>query len=153
MIEAYFESFDIEYEANCNYDFLQVNDGPNAAANPIGKYCGTDSPGNITSTHDQLYFWFYTDASVSGGGFRVVWNARDPGKGSSVSTLKEISRIPGNPDSFQVISGKWKNFREIQDFGKSTKTCRKYDFYGMKKLLFFSSLASLARIIHLFLFD
>ena len=26
----------------------------------------------------------------------------------SVSTLKEISRIPGDPDSFQVISGKWK---------------------------------------------
>ena len=54
----------------------------------------------------------------------------------SVSTLKEISRIPGNLDSFQVISGKWKNsrkFQEIQDFEKSTKTCGKYDFYGMKK--------------------
>ena len=39
----------------------------------------------------------------------------------SVSTLKEISQIPGNPDSFQLISGKWKNsrkFQEIKDFGK-----------------------------------
>ena len=54
---------------------------------------------------------------------------------ASVSTLKEITRIPGNPDTFQVISGKLKSsrkFRVIQDFGKSTKTCRKYDFYGMK---------------------
>ena len=58
----------------------------------------------------------------------------------SISTLKEISRIPGNPDSFQVISGKRNNsrkFQEIQDFGKSTKTCRKYDFYGKKKQLYF----------------
>ena len=65
--------------------------------------------------------------------------------GYIVSTLKEISWIPGNPDSFQVISGKLKNsrkFREIQDFGKS-KTCRKYDFYGMKK----------RKILNLFLFD
>ena len=53
------------------------------------------------------------------------------------STLNEISQIPGNPDSFQVISGKLKysrKFREIQDNGKSTKICRKYYFYGMKKI-------------------
>ena len=48
----------------------------------------------------------------------------------------EIFRIPGNPE-FQVISGKLKysrKFRGIQDNGKSTKICRKYYFYGMKKI-------------------
>ena len=38
---------------------------------------------------------------------------------SSVSTLKEISRIPGNPDRFWVISGKWNNSKKFQkEYGK-----------------------------------
>ena len=61
---------------------------------------------------------------------------------ASVSTLKEISRIPGNPDSFRVIFGKCNNsrkFREIQENGKSyVKTCRKTLFYSLKSKMFCS---------------
>ena len=58
----------------------------------------------------------------------------------SVSTLKEISRIPGNPYHFRVIFGKWnhsRKFQETQEYMENTmyKLCKhveKYDFYGLK---------------------
>ena len=51
------------------------------------------------------------------------------------STLMEISRILGNPDRFRVIFGKWNNSRKFHEI-------LKYDFYGLKKLLFFCSLSN-----------
>ena len=47
-------------------------------------------------------------------------------KTPSVSTSKEISRIPGNPDLFRLIFGKWKNSWKCEHFNKSwvdTCTC------------------------------
>lgn len=80
VINLYFERFNIEEHPDCSYDFLQINDGSSASANPIGKYCGSNPPANITSTHDTLYIWFFSDISVNGGGFKILWNARDPGE-------------------------------------------------------------------------
>ena len=66
----------------------------------------------------------------------------------SVSTLKEITRIPGNPDCFRVISGKWKN---PGNSGKSKflenlqKHVENITFMVWKSIFFYRSLASLAR--------
>ena len=51
------------------------------------------------------------------------------------STLKEISRILGNPDRFRVIFGKLNNSRKFHEI-------LKYDFYGLKKNIFFCSLSN-----------
>ena len=70
----------------------------------------------------------------------------------SISTLKEISQIPGNPDRFCVIFGKLNNSRKFKNMENICKDVEKYDFYGLKEQKkIYSSLASLVRI-NLFLF-
>ena len=44
-----------------------------------------------------------------------------------------------------------KKFQEIQEYGNLCKHVEKYDFYGLKKAKFVSSLTSLTRM-NLFLF-
>jgi cubilin len=73
--------FNLEAHDNCGYDFLQINDGPDASSNVIGKYCGDAFPngGTINSTHNQLYLWFRSDASVASDGFVISWSSGLPG--------------------------------------------------------------------------
>ena len=60
----------------------------------------------------------------------------DPVGQASVSTLKEISRIPGNPDRSRVIFGKLKNSRKFKNMENVCKHVEKYYFYGLKKHIF-----------------
>jgi M6 family metalloprotease-like protein len=73
-LKAEFLSFDLESEANCQYDFLQVFNGPTPSFPQFGKFCGTNSPGTIVSTHPggALTFRFKADEGVTGDG----WLAR-----------------------------------------------------------------------------
>ncbi|XP_072174323.1 cubilin-like [Diadema setosum] len=103
VIHAVFERFEVEPGVDCSHDFLQVHDGDSASANNIGKFCGTDQPDNITSTHDTLYFWFFTDASVNSGGFKIVWSARDPVCGGALTGSNHGSlQSPGYPGNYPV---------------------------------------------------
>ena len=73
IIRAEFLDFDIEGSQNCNYDYLEVRDGPDANSSFIGKFCGdpTMTPSPIVSTLNYLWFSFTTDASVTNRGFKV----------------------------------------------------------------------------------
>ena len=55
----------------------------------------------------------------------------------SVSTLKEISQLPGNPDRFQVIFGKWKNLRKFKNMENICKHVEKYNFLWFEKATIF----------------
>ena len=50
-----------------------------ASSYMLGKYCGTNAPAELHSSHNALYFWFRSDHSVSAGGFSVAWESQDPG--------------------------------------------------------------------------
>jgi len=75
-----FTRFNIEMHGSCEFDYLQINDGPSAASHTIGRYCGTTLPngGSINSTNNLLYFWFRSDASVTANGFAVSWTSALP---------------------------------------------------------------------------
>ncbi len=72
-IEIEFTEFNIEYHANCDYDWLKIYDGTNTSSTLIGKYCGTNSPGTITATNEDgaLTFEFHSDYSVT----ELGWSA------------------------------------------------------------------------------
>ncbi|MFU8844277.1 MAG: M14 family zinc carboxypeptidase [Bacteroidales bacterium] len=73
-INAVFTSFYLEYQLTCNYDWLKIYDGPNISSPLIGTYCGTDSPGNIISSHGSgaLTFRFHSNNSVTAAGWAAT---------------------------------------------------------------------------------
>jgi hypothetical protein len=70
-IRVVFEQFELEANSSCNYDWLKVFNQRGTDSNLIGTYCGTSSPGTITSTGRYLTFQFQSDASVIKSGWRA----------------------------------------------------------------------------------
>jgi len=66
-----FTSFDVENEASCSFDVLRIYDGSSTGSTQLGSYCGTNSPGTITSTGTCLHVTFYSDISET----RPGWSA------------------------------------------------------------------------------
>ncbi|KAJ8307337.1 hypothetical protein KUTeg_015421 [Tegillarca granosa] len=99
-----FLNFSLEPSQNCQYDFLQINDGATMASNMIGKYCGNTIPNGghfINSTHHQLHVWFYSDGSVSREGFSISWMSARPVCGGELSGQDHGSiNSPGYPGNY-----------------------------------------------------
>jgi len=70
-----FTDFELEYDSECSYDYVEVYDGDSASAALIGRYCGTTSPGTITSTNGSLYVQFQSDSSVTHVGYLATFEA------------------------------------------------------------------------------
>jgi cubilin len=71
----------MENHTQCNYDFLQIFDGPSASYPKIGKFCGMALPkgGTINSTTHEMFLSFHSDASVAHDGFTLIWRSALPG--------------------------------------------------------------------------
>ncbi len=78
-IKCEFLSFDVEYHANCNYDYLEIYNGDDAAAPLIGKYCGSESPGVVIADNESgaLTFVFHSDYSSSGSGWEAAISCKN----------------------------------------------------------------------------
>uniref|UniRef100_A0A3P8P3F5 Cubilin n=1 Tax=Astatotilapia calliptera TaxID=8154 RepID=A0A3P8P3F5_ASTCA len=100
ILRITFPFFDLENSANCNFDFLQIHDGESASAYMIGKYCGQNSPAELFSSHNSLYFWFRSDHSVSAGGFTVAWQSQDPVCGEELTAPYGNINSPGYPGNY-----------------------------------------------------
>ena len=68
-----FESFDIEADKSCSYDYVQVLFGSYEQ-----KYCGSNKPSPIISSDNMMTVVFSTDGSVVGSGFKATWKAVEP---------------------------------------------------------------------------
>nr|XP_046226989.1 cubilin [Scatophagus argus] len=74
LVRLSFESFNLEYHANCNYDYLEVYDnGTVQTGTKIGRYCGRSVPPSITSTDNLLTLLFVTDSSLVTEGFSATY--------------------------------------------------------------------------------
>ncbi|KAM7390891.1 hypothetical protein PAMA_008881 [Pampus argenteus] len=74
LIQLSFESFNLEYHVNCNYDYLEVYDnGTVETGNLIGRYCGRSVPPSITSTDSLLTLLFVSDSSLATEGFSASY--------------------------------------------------------------------------------
>ncbi len=98
VIIADFETFELEFEINCDYDWLKIYDGESTAANMIGKYCGTESPGIIWATNDvgALTFEFHSDQSENAPGWLALISC-DSNVGISPQYTNEPLNIWPNP--------------------------------------------------------
>jgi len=65
--------FHIETSDNCDYDYLQVVDGPFSYSPVVGRYCGRRHPPLIESTGRYLWLRFQSDDSIEYVGFHIVY--------------------------------------------------------------------------------
>jgi hypothetical protein len=75
-IKVQFLSFDVQSQATCSYDYLSVFDGTNTSAPLLGKYCGTNSPGNVVAINADgaLTFQFHSNTSTTRPGWMAKIN-------------------------------------------------------------------------------
>nr|VZI31655.1 unnamed protein product [Spirometra erinaceieuropaei] len=64
-----FDSFEIEGYGDCQYDYVEVFDGPSASSPVLRKICGIDVPPTIQSRHNTMAVRFVTDDVYQDKGF------------------------------------------------------------------------------------
>jgi len=97
VIECEFLSFDVEYHASCDYDYLQIYNGIDNSAPLIGTYCGSNSPGTVTADNEAgaLTFVFHSDYSQTGAGWEAAISCKSP-VGIAENRISNIKVYP-NP--------------------------------------------------------
>ena len=58
-----FISFNVEAcpGGTCNYDYLEVYDGPDVLSPLIGRYCNNNLPSDMTSSGSAITLFFHSD--------------------------------------------------------------------------------------------
>lgn len=97
-----FPVFDIEAGsgAECDYDYLEIFDGPDTGSPSLGKFCNTTgNPGFITSTGNALTLHFYSDGATVNAGFEGVWNCIE----DNIAPTTTVSAGEWQSDDFTAI--------------------------------------------------
>ncbi len=97
-VKLTFSSFDLEDVANCIYDYVNIYDGPDISSPLIGTYCGTNSPGIVTSTHatGALTVEFHSDEAVTGTGWEAIVSCQGFSNVNDITNTNNIEVFP-NP--------------------------------------------------------
>ena len=66
--------FGMDQNHACQYDYLEVRDGPSSSSNLIGKFCYNVAPSPIQSTGNAMTLIFHTDFSNIYTGFKITAN-------------------------------------------------------------------------------
>ncbi|KAG7527098.1 cubilin [Solea senegalensis] len=114
LVRLSFDSFNLEYHDNCNYDYVEVYDnGTVQTGTKIGRYCGRSVPPSITSTDNLLTLLFVTDSSLAKEGFSASYVSIDASTDcgetftsptGSLSSPNYPSNYPNNRDCvFKII--------------------------------------------------
>jgi len=80
QIDLNFTFFDVESPSSgsstCDYDYLEIFDGPNTSSPSLGQYCNTltGSPGILTTSSGAVTILLYSDPGVEESGFAMDWN-------------------------------------------------------------------------------
>ncbi|MFH2029423.1 MAG: C25 family cysteine peptidase [Bacteroidota bacterium] len=75
-IDLNFILFDVEAGSGstCDYDWIDIYDGPNSAYPLVGRYCNTNgSPGIFSSTGSSVTIVQHSDSGVELQGFEMSW--------------------------------------------------------------------------------
>ncbi|XP_068631046.1 tolloid-like protein 1 [Battus philenor] len=100
FVKLTFLTFELEPEANCGYDYVQVFGGLEGSAGDYGSFCGTKTPPEIVSTTEALLVKFRTDDSIVFKGFSAsyqavkpeLWSEEDSSEGGEIE--EEDERMP-----------------------------------------------------------
>ncbi|XP_068190202.1 bone morphogenetic protein 1-like isoform X2 [Antennarius striatus] len=74
-VEIIFQMFEIEEEADCGYDYVELYDGADTKSPRLGRYCGSAAPEEVYSAGDALVLKFHSDDSINKKGFHVSYTS------------------------------------------------------------------------------
>ncbi|XP_044134960.1 bone morphogenetic protein 1 [Bufo gargarizans] len=74
-VELVFQSFELEEEQDCGYDYIEIYDGPNENSPRMGRYCGSGPPEEVYSSGDSLTIKFHSDDSINKKGFHIRYTS------------------------------------------------------------------------------
>ncbi|XP_010875827.1 bone morphogenetic protein 1b isoform X2 [Esox lucius] len=74
-VELIFQTFEIEEEADCGYDYMELFDGSDVKAPRLGRYCGSGPPEEIYSAGDAIVIKFHSDDTINKKGFHVRYTS------------------------------------------------------------------------------
>ncbi|KAF6722152.1 Cubilin [Oryzias melastigma] len=103
LIRLSFNSFNLEYHYDCNYDYLEVYDnGTVETGKKIGRYCGRSVPPSITSSERQLTLLFVSDYSLSTEGFSASYVSINASTdcGETFTSPTGFFTSPNHPDYY-----------------------------------------------------
>jgi len=66
-----FTEFDLEGSVNNPFDYIDVYDGPDENGRKLGRFSGTQSPGNLVANSGKAYIEFRSDCQVSKRGWAL----------------------------------------------------------------------------------
>ncbi|XP_037091349.1 CUB domain-containing protein 2-like [Pollicipes pollicipes] len=96
-VQLVFDSFELEGSFNCIFDFVEVRDGPDPDSPLVGRYCGRNTlPPPFAASGNELYVRFYSDYSVSHGGFSATYDVVCGGVFFSESGVLRSPNFPEN---------------------------------------------------------
>lgn len=74
-VELVVRSFELEDEAECGYDYLDVYDGSDRSAPRVGRYCGAGPPEPLYSAGAAVLLHFHSDDSINKKGFQLQYTS------------------------------------------------------------------------------
>lgn len=87
----YFQVIHLKFTAldtECRYDYVEIHDGRTNLYPSFGQFCNLYSLQNrsLTSTRHTIFIKFHSDHNIARTGFRLNWNAQEPGKIFSIKS-------------------------------------------------------------------
>lgn len=75
-----FPFFDVEEGPGetCNYDYVEIYDGPDEFAPLIDRYCNNNLPSDLTSSGSSITIVFHSDGGLEEDGFEIEWSCNLP---------------------------------------------------------------------------
>ncbi|KAM6132380.1 LOW QUALITY PROTEIN: tolloid-like protein 1 [Pterocles gutturalis] len=74
-VELMFQTFEVEEEADCGYDYVELFDGHDKTGVRLGRFCGSGPPEEIYSAGDALLLHFHTDDTINKKGFHIRYRS------------------------------------------------------------------------------
>ena len=62
-------SFALEVQSSCDYDYVEVFDGPDSSSTSLGRYCGHSLPPSVKPSSNEIIIRKVSDFSITDDGF------------------------------------------------------------------------------------
>uniref|UniRef100_A0A4W4EYL9 Metalloendopeptidase n=1 Tax=Electrophorus electricus TaxID=8005 RepID=A0A4W4EYL9_ELEEL len=74
-IELTFTTFEVEEEADCGYDYIELYNGRDTQAPRLGRFCGSGPREEMYSAGDTVLIRFHSDDTISKKGFHIRYTS------------------------------------------------------------------------------